>query len=642
MSDALENRLRAVFTALCAVFLIAFFVFGQNHALAYVSVLFGAIFPLREAWESIREKELDVHILMILAAIGAIIVGHPEDSAALLFLFSLSDALEHYAMGKTQSAIEGLIKLRPKNAELIQDNGEEVTVPVESLVPGQKIRVPGFATIPVDGVILQGNTSVNQASMTGESTPVPKSVGENVIGGTQNLDGTIVMKVLAASNESALEKIVELVKEAQENQGTGERISKWFGQKYTIFVFVVFALSYLIRVLLGMPNYDALYASITLLVALSPCALVISTPATTLSALSWAARKGILVRGGEFLEKIATIRNACFDKTGTLTTGKPQLVQVCVCTPDPSRGESCITESACWHGGETIEPAAAEALAFAAAMEQHSTHPIAEAVVRAAERFQLPFPELSNHRDLPGLGVSAEFNGVEVKVGQRKFFQDLNQDFSEHILKLESKGYTVAICQVGTTLTALALQDEPVPAAKNVIAEVNSLGIRTLMLSGDNPATAQAVAEKVGIKEVHAHLMPKDKTEIIEKLEGEGGTIMVGDGINDAPSLTRASVGIAMGGLGSDIALNAADIVLMNDKIERIPDTVRLGRRCVGIIRANLILSISVVIILTIFSFFGKLPLPIAVLGHEGSTVVVILNGLRMLGGPGRSKFQSA
>jgi Cd2+/Zn2+-exporting ATPase len=472
-----------------------------------------------------------------------------------------------------------------------------------------------------------------------------------VLAGTQNLESMLLVTVTSEVGDSTLEKIVGLVREAQENKASGERISAWFGQRYTFVVLGAFATSLLVRTWMGIPWNASLYESLTLLVALSPCALVISVPATTLTALAWSARNGMLIRGGEFIERSGQIDTLTVDKTGTLTTGRPQLAEICVCTSVPetvgggSRG--CLEESACWTHGKDMSPEAEAMLCLAAAAEQHSTHPIAEAIVRAARDRNLEITGAVGATAVPGLGVTARIDGTEVRVGQRRFFEQgndrLDPHFAAHVEAIQAKGMTVVILEADSKFAALGLRDEPRPEAKAFLASLRASGVdRLVMLTGDTEQTAKAIAAELGVTEYRAGLLPEDKSAAIEKLTSEGRRVMmIGDGINDAPSLARASVGVAMGGLGSDVALNSADVVLMHDRLDRVPQLLALGKSTNAIIRANLIFASAVIVILTIFSLVGTLPLPIAVIGHEGSTVLVILNGLRLLKGP-RSLMPSA
>ena len=646
---ALLKNLQLVLTGLCGIALLLCFLPGASF-LAFASVLFGSYYALKTSFDSLRHRQVDVNLLMVVAAIGAVAVGQPKDAAALLFLFSLSSTLESYTMARTRSAIEGLVKLRPAEALRI-NNGVEERIKVEKIELGDLIRIPSFETVPVDGEIVEGNSSLNQAAMTGESVAVSKTVGDKVLAGTQNLEGMLLTKATSVVGNSTLDKIVHLVDDAQKNKASGERISAWFGQTYTFFVLGVFILSLGIRYFLHVPFSDSLYQSLTLLVALSPCALVISTPATTLSALAWSAKNGILIRGGEFIERAGAITMVAVDKTGTLTVGRPELVEICVCDGKPllalarsnttsTGGAAVCGEEGCWLKGSLMSETARRLLALAAGAEKYANHPVAEAVMHAAKSLGVDVLEAGQHQTVPGLGITATVDGQTVRIGQTKYLEsekiDLPPEFLIHVEKLQKQGMTVALLAVGDSLAALGFMDIARPEAKEFINQLHSAGVKQVtMLTGDTPETAYAVAAQVGVDQVQAGLLPDQKSAAVKKL-GENGefVMMVGDGINDAPSLAGASIGVAMGGLGSDVALNAADIVLMNDNLSRIPLIIKLGRRTNGIIRANLTFAISVILTLTVLSLFTHLPLPIAVIGHEGSTVLVILNGLRLLRGP--------
>lgn len=660
--------LQTVLTILCGITLVLQFVPGWS-VLGYASVVFGSYFALRSAYESIVERTLDVNLLMVLAAIGAIVVGHVPDAAALLFLFSLSSTLEAMALGKTRSAIEGLVKLRPDRAIRIGADGDQ-EVPSQDLDVGDLVRVLPYQQVPADGTLAQNWVHLDESAMTGESRPVEKLEGERVLAGTQNLDRMMVMTVTARTGDSTLERIVELVSEAQENKASGERISAWFGQRYTVFVFAVFILAFAVRMTLGNPLPDALYSALILLVALSPCALVISTPASTLSALAFAGRRGILVRGGQYMEEAGRVNVVALDKTGTLTEGRPQLVEVCVgegwreperlaaCPVPASASSTAVCDRSCavcafitcWHAGQPMPSNTAAVLSRAAAAEAFSTHPIAEAIVRAAREAGLPIPEADSHTAVAGMGIESVVDGHSLRIGQLRFFEGgetfLPGGFREHVQEMQARGLTAVLMNDGQQWTAFGLHDVPRPSAAGFVQNLKAQGARVVMLTGDNPATAHAVAKDLGVDEVHAGLMPQDKAALIGQWVDEGQRVMmVGDGINDAPALARAHVGVAMGGLGSDVALRAADVVLVQDRIERIPVLMDLGRRTNRTIKANLLFAAGMIIVLTLLSFVWPLvpalvawtpqmPLPMAVVGHEGSTVLVILNGLRLLRAP--------
>ena len=640
----LKQRLLALglqpfLTAGCAQFLILAVAFKQP-LFAGISILCGSFYSIRSAWNSARERQIDVNLLMLLAAAGAIILNSPVEAAGLLFLFSLSNTLEQLAMARTKSAIEALIRLRPSEATVVLEEGDK-RVPVNELQIGDMVRVKPYETIPVDGVMLSQHASVDEATMTGESIPSGKASGDKLFCGTQNLHEMLTMSVTASIGQTTLDRVVELVRDAQDNKASGERISSWFGSRYTVFVVAAFAVAFIVHIFLGSPVRDAAYSALVLLVALSPCALVISIPASTLSALAWAARRGILVRGGKFIEEIGRVDTAAFDKTGTLTRGHAVLQEICLLQEHAELPVGTMQEgpSRCWLAGDRMESQAKELLRLGAAAEQYSSHPVATAVVTAAREHGIDIPEITSQRDLAGLGVEADVDGMHIVVGQKRLIEDshgmLDPAVAARLAHMQSEGMTVAVIRAGDRLAAFGVADVPRPEARNVMSGLRSLNIKRLvMLSGDTQETANAVGAQIGIEDVHAGLLPDQKTEFIQHLTQSGKRVMmVGDGINDAPSLASANVGVAMGGIGSDITLNAADVVLMRDNLSRILDLVRLGRRTVRIINANLLFASLVIISLTISSFVFKLPLWLAVLGHEGSTVIVLLNGLRLLGG---------
>ncbi len=635
-----NRRFQIVLTGLCGATLALCFIPGLQF-LGYFSVAFGSVFAINAAAESVRQREMDVNILMVLAAIGAIVIGHAEDAAALLFLFSLSSTLEAFAMARTKSAIEGLVKLRPDEATLLSDDGPRV-IPIDQVKVGHRLRVIAFSGFPADGVVVAGASHANMSIMTGEAEPVAIEKGSPVLTGTENLEGLVEIEVTAQPGNSTLDKVVALVEDAQEKKASGEKVGAWFGKGYTWFVLGAFAVSMIVRLALGLQWMMALGASITLLVALSPCALVIATPATTLSALTWAARNGILVRGGEFIERAGKIDLVAMDKTGTLTAGKPKLHEIFICTHKVvagGEGSLCKESDSCWSGTGPLSEDARIVLRLAAAAEQYSNHPLALAVVDAAREHGLDVPEAIHQTVVPARGVTAEVDGIGVKVGQLKFFtqEELPAGFLDHVHEIQHQGMTVAIVAAGNRYAALGIRDSLRKEAPQMILDLRGLGVEeTIMLTGDTQQTAAAISKEAGVTNYHASLMPSEKTDLIDVWTETGHQVMmVGDGVNDGPSLAMASVGVAMGGVGSDVALNAADVVLMRDKLEQIPQLIALGKRTNRIVIANLVLAGGMILTLTVASFLGKLPLPLAVLGHEGSTVLVILNGLRLLGGPG-------
>ncbi len=607
--------------------------------LAWVALAVGLPFLIKRTFESLRQGDLDVDFLMLLAAVGAAVVNQPGDAAILLFLFNLSSVMEERAMSRTKDAISSLVKLRPSEAILVRD-GTDKTVPVESLAVGDIVRVPSFTSVPVDGTVVEGLSSVNQASITGESVPVSVEKGTNVIGGTQNLDGPLLISVRTVVGDSTLDRIVALVQEAQTNKASGERISQWFGQRYTWFVLVAFAISLAVRLfVLNQPLMAATYTSVVLLVALSPCALVISTPATTLSALAWAARNGLLIRGGEFIERSGEVNAVAFDKTGTVTSGRPKLRCVCVCSHE--EGDSA-TEDQCYSGAGEPSARVREVVALAAALEKYAAHPMAEAIRRAAVQWPEPEPMVSDHRVIPGLGIEGITASGPIRLGQIRLWEEANVQVpayvQSHVTEWQGEGLGIVVMDSPLGFAVLAFEDEMRPETPAVLEQLRSMGVTHLaMLSGDSPAAVSRLAGMLKLDEVQGGLMPGQKSGRIAELGKEHRVMMVGDGVNDGPALSAAYVGVAMGGLGSDVALNSADVVLMRDRLDALPELIELGRKTRRTITANLVFAGGVIVALTVSSFIIRLPLPVAVIGHEGSTVLVILNGLRLLRGPGLS-----
>jgi Zn2+/Cd2+-exporting ATPase len=620
----LFGDLQATLTTLCGLALLVSF-FPSAYPAAYVSVACGSYYAVRSTWDSLRTRHIDVNLLMVMAALGAVTINRVQDSAGLLFLFSLSSTMESFAMSKTKSAIESLVRLRPATAVRVVD-GVETVVPVESLRTGDVIRVNGFESVPTDGEVIDGVSSVDESALTGESVPVPKSVNAPVTGGTQNLDGTLFVQVTKEIGNSVLDQIVDLVKTAQENKASGEQISEWFGQRYTVFVIVAFAVAWVVRLALRQPGPDAFYAALVLLVGLSPCALVISTPASTLSALANAARKGILIRGGEFIEKAASINVIAMDKTGTLTRGKPRLV-----------GMALFREQILQWAPGTVPPEdVREILSRVASVEVSSSHPLALALVQTARTEGIVPQSALDTRIVPGKGAVGTVDGIPTPVGNARLLADLNFEIPPELAaitaKWKSDGLTSVLAAGPDFVAGFAFEDEIRPESHAVLQDLRQLGIKEIfMLTGDKRETADSVGERLGVTKVYAALLPEDKTKIIREASERSRVMMVGDGVNDAPSLALATIGVAMGGLGSEVALNAADIVLMHDRLDRIPDLIRLARRTRTIIRTNLIFAAAMIVVLTVASFAIRLPLPFAVIGHEGSTVLVILNGLRLL-----------
>jgi Zn2+/Cd2+-exporting ATPase len=583
-------------------------------ALSYVA---GGTFAASKALRDlVLERTVSVDFLMITAAIGAAIVGHWEEGAILLGLFSTSNALEHHALGRTQRAVRALMELSPEVATVIR-HGEERVVPIAELRLGDTVLVRPGERVAVDGCVLAGETTIDQSAITGESIPVAKGVGDPCFAGTINTYGAIRVRVDRLQQESTLAKIVQFVEQAQAEKSATQRFTDRFEGWYAVGVIVFSALVGVIPpLLLGQEWEPSLYRAITLLVVASPCALVISTPASTLSGLANAARNGILFKGSAYLEDFAETRTIAFDKTGTLTHGRPALTDVV------SLGNG-------WREDDVLR--------LAASAEALSEHHMAVAIVRGARARGLPVAEAVAFRAFPGKGISAQIASDEILIGNDMLFAQFAVPVPPEAVRdanrMRDEGKTAVFVGDRAAVRGLiAVADTVRPSAQGVIAELKAQGMnRVVMLTGDNERVAAAIAAELGIAEVYADLLPEEKLRIIDSLKAEGAVTMVGDGVNDAPALATASIGVAMGGAGTDVALETADVVLMADDLTRLPYAIDLSRRTRRTIRQNLGFSLSVIAVLVVATLTRGIPLPLGVVGHEGSTVIVVLNGLRLL-----------
>ena len=622
-----KGRAMAVLTGVCLAFLAAGFVVerlapGPAATVLYsISALAGGLYTLRSTAASLARGRFDVNLLMLLAALGAAIIGYIAEAATLMFLFSLSNTLEVYTMGRTRRALHALLRLRPTRALVIR-GGVEAEIEADEVQVGERVVIkPGMA-FAVDGVVLTGESLVDQSHLTGESVPVPKARGDKVYAGTLNQRGALEVRTTRAAGDTALARIVALVTEAQEQKSRTEEVAEWVGRYYTIAVMVGAGLMIVIPpFVLGQAFAPAFYRAMTLLVVASPCALVIATPATVLSAIASAARNGVLFKGGRFLEVLGRVKAMAFDKTGTLTRGRFE-----------------VTDVVALNGGSERD-----VLAWAAAAEKRTQHPLAQAVVREAERRGLdvmPATELISH---VGKGLVAKVNGSTVEVGTPELFEQLGVAVPaaglERLRDLRAQARTAMLVRNGDRWGVIAAADQVRPVAAQTMSALRALGIRQIVLiSGDSERTVEAIAKQTGVDRHRGNLMPEDKVAFVSELEREHGAVaMVGDGVNDAPALARASVGIAMGGIGSDAAMESADVVLMGDDLTALPYALRLSQRARSIVRQNVTIAVGVMGLLVAWVFLGHLTplgalrLPVAVSGHEGSTVIVILNGLRLL-----------
>jgi Cd2+/Zn2+-exporting ATPase len=576
---------------------------------------------------------VDVDLLMILAALGAAYVNHAFEGAMLLFLFSLSNTLQDMAIEKSRSAITSLMKLRPETA-LCKRGAETRLVRIEELAVGDIVVVRPGESIPVDGAVTEGTSSVNQSSITGESLPVEKGPGDTLFAGTLNEQGGLEMRVTKLATDSTLARLIELVEKAQGQKAATQRFLEKAEQGYALGV-ILFTVALIVVpiYLLGEPFQSSFYRAMTVMVVASPCALVISTPASILSAIAAAARRGVLFKGGVYLEKAAQIEVIAFDKTGTLTEGRPVVTDLQVIVqPNRSPAEiACSQEELLW---------------LAAAVEARSEHPVARAIVAEAKRRFMPVERCTKFQSVAGHGVSAEVAGRRIAVGNLKYFDGYESPertaLEEQMDLLHDAGKTGML--VGEImgegkeptvryLGFIAVADKVRAEAPAIIARLRALGVKRIaMLTGDGQRVAAAVGRICGVDEVHADLLPQDKVRVINELKKTGRTAMIGDGVNDAPALATADVGVAMGAAGTDVAMETADIVLMSDALDCIPFTLALSRRARTVVFQNLAFAMGVIVVLIISALGFHLPLTLGVVGHEGSTVLVCLNGLRLLG----------
>ncbi len=619
----------AVTTTLCALTVVTGWLLMRNgvHAAGVAVLVTGYVLGgFRQARDGvltlIRDRELDVDLLMVVAAIGAAAIGEWFDGALLIFIFALSGTLEGYASARTTRDIGALMALAPDDAVLLREGAEQV-VPASTLKVDDRILVRPGTRVPADGSILEGTSAVNQAPITGESAPVEKSSGHDVFAGSINGHGALYVKVTRAPGDTLLARIIELVKQAQANRPPAQLFIERFERGYAKLVVVGAILLGALPPTVGWwTTREAVYRAMIFLVVASPCALAAAMMPTLLSALSNAARNGILFKGTAFVEALGKIDAIAFDKTGTLTSGHPVVVQVV------STGETAP---------ETL-------LAYAASIESASEHPVGRAIVAEAARRQLPLAAVSDFQALIGAGARGCLAGVAWSVGRPSLFSTA-EDVSRRIAELESQGHTVVLVGDVACRGYIALRDKVRPEARAAVDFLRHLGIKPIVgLSGDSPATAHAVAVEVGVDEMHAGLYPEDKVRMVKELASSHGVVaMVGDGVNDAPALAVANIGIAMGGIGTDVALETADVVLSRDDVSMVPYAVALGRRSLRIVRQNLAIALTVIVALVLSDLFGLITLPWGVVGHEGSTLLVTLNGLRLLRGPGVSRaFRAA
>ncbi|MCI4658461.1 heavy metal translocating P-type ATPase [Cryobacterium zhongshanensis] len=633
------ERSELIFAILCAGTLIMGFLLGVSAAvpdavstaLYIAAYFFGGYYTLKEAIQTVMAKRFEIDFLMLLAAAGAAALGELAEGALLLALFSLGHALESYAMGRARQAIQGLAELAPVTA-IVKRDGTEREVPVGDLTIGDTVVIKPNTRIPSDGFVVVGLSSVDQSAVTGESIPVEKmpvaptsarteqdiAPESRVYAGTVNGAGVLEIEVTRLSTDSTLARVVRMVSEAQAQISPTQRFTDRFQRVFVPAVLILVVVLLFAGFVIDEPFSATLYRALAVLVAASPCALAISTPSAVLSGLARAARGGLLIKGGAPLENLGTLRAIAFDKTGTLTLGKPELTDVVSAAGSDD----------------------SELLRVALAIESQSDHPLASAIVRAGRaRLDGSAPRTASEvTSITGRGVSGILDGAMVHIGKKQLFEEIAgapvpTDVAEATTRLEESGRTTMVVRHGSRyLGVLGIMDTPRPGAADVIARLRAAGIRNMvMLSGDNQIVADAIAKKLGLDQARGDLLPEDKVAAIRQLAREHKVAMVGDGVNDAPAMATATVGIAMGAAGSDVAMETADVALMGDELDRLPFAVSLSRQSSRIIRQNLWASLGVVAILIPATIFGVFGIGLAVLIHEGSTLLVVGNALRLL-----------
>jgi Cd2+/Zn2+-exporting ATPase len=613
------------------------------YALAYVA---GGYYSVQDAWETLKQRQFDVNFLMIIAAVGAAAVGQPREGAVLMFLFSLSNTLETYAMGRTHASVRALLDLAPKEADVYR-GGQIVRVPVDDLRVGEVVLVRPGAQIPADGQVIRGDSAVDEASITGEAMPVEKRPGARAFAGTLNGQGALDLRVTTPVGDSTLARIVAVVRQAREQKAHSQDFTdRVIGQYYAYAVVGITLLAIVVPLLFfGWDVPATLYRAMTLMVVASPCALVISIPAALLSALASAARGGVLFKGGRHLEAAARVKVVAFDKTGTLTSGRPGVVAIIpVGLTDEKRTtqDQSVAASLAVGPSSLVPPddqlgelteAQVQLCAVAAAIERFSEHPLARAIVKGAQERALAIPAAEGFEAQTGAGANATVLGRSMRIGRPALFGQLTPDVAIEVHAQETQGRTVVALGDQQPWGLIAIADTVRPEAAAAVARLKQVGIaRVVLLTGDNRHTAAAIGAALGVNEVRAELLPHQKVEAIKDLQARYGPVaMVGDGVNDAPALATAALGVAMGAAGTDVALESADVLLMADDLSRLPGALKLAKHARRIVRQNLAFAFTVMAVLMALAIVGSIPLPLGVVGHEGSTLIVVANGLRLL-----------
>ena len=597
--------------------------YGRIVAFA-IGIIAGGWFILPKALRSVRQLSMDMNVLMTVAVIGAALIGEWSEGAAVVFLFALSEALEAFSLNRARRAIQALLKLAPETA-LVKRGNEFVEVAVEEVNVGETVSIRSGAKVPLDGEVISGHSAVNQAPITGESMPVDKKTGDGIFAGTINTEGSLEVRVTKSHLETTLSKIIHLVEEAQSEKAPSQRFVDRFARIYTPVVFIVALLVLILPPLLfGGQWMTWIYRSLVLLVIACPCALVISTPVSIVSGLTAMARRGVLIKGGTHLEAIGKLRALAVDKTGTITEGKPRVTKV---TP--------------WNRNS-----AEEAVRVAAAIDTHSDHPLALAVVEHAKQQGIRAQRSENYQSKTGRGAEARIDGHIYFVGNHRFAHELGvctPELEKLLSEIEEQAQSVVVVghtphdgEKGDVLGVISVADTIRPNAKGAIQALHKAGVeKVVMLSGDNQRTVDAISKEVGIDEAKGGLLPDDKINRIKELAAKYKYVgMIGDGVNDAPAMAAATIGIAMGTAGTDTAIETADIALMKDDLSKVAEAAELGRRTVRIIQANIAFALGIKAVFLVLALAGRTSLWLAILADTGATLLVIANALRLLRSP--------